>query len=329
MLNEKWLKNRKKAAFYIRGIYEIGFPKFFYFKQKKLLYDALLYELNDIQRSEIAYRVNYYNKLCSVSELVSEAQHIGEFSRGKSWAYYIDMKKYLKAFDSSHRFLYTPGDVRTVPDAPTFLKSRPVGEDNKKSVLLKLNRIRHYFFVDDPVPFPQKKNLLVWRGACHKAHRQEFVRKFHDHPLCNVGNSHPKFKEQPWHRGFMSIAEQLDHKFVLSIEGNDVATNLKWIMGSNSLCFMTRPKYETWFMEGKLMPGYHYVELKEDYSDLEDKVQYYTDNPIEAQNIARNANAHVKSFMNSQQEHLIGLLVLQKYFEKTGQIEPVQLGLWD
>ncbi|MDQ7730443.1 glycosyl transferase family 90 [Halomonas sp. SpR8] len=329
MLVEKWKKNRHKAAFYLKGIAEIGLPKRFYSSQKSTLYRSLNEYGNTSLRQEIAQRVNYYNKLSAPEALPIDAQSIKGFSKGKSWAYYIDMKRYLLAFDPAYRFLYLPGDIRTVPDNATLLKSRPVEGNNSHSVLLKLNRIRHYFFIDDPVPFEQKKNLVVWRGACHRPHRQAFVSQFYDHPLCDVGDSHPKFKNHPWHKGFMSLPEQLQYKFILSIEGNDVATNLKWIMGSNSLCFMTRPNYETWFMEGTLRPGYHYVALADDYSDLEEKVQYYTDHPIEAKSIIRNANAYVKTFMDTRQEYLIGLLVLQKYFEKTGQAEPLNLGLWD
>ena len=48
----------------------------------------------------------------------------------------------------------------------------------------------------------------------------------------------------------LSILEQLEYKFVLCLEGNDVATNLKWVMSSNSLAVMPKPRYETWFMEG-------------------------------------------------------------------------------
>ena len=39
---------------------------------------------------------------------------------------------------------------------------------------------------------------------------------------------------------------------------------------------MPKPKYETWFMEGKLKDGSHYIEVKDDYSDLEEKIKYYS-----------------------------------------------------
>ncbi len=48
---------------------------------------------------------------------------------------------------------------------------------------------------------------------------------------------------------------------------------------------MPKPRFETWFMEGLLRPGIHYVEVKGDYSDLEDKILYYSSNSKEAEEI--------------------------------------------
>ncbi|GIR91542.1 MAG: hypothetical protein CM15mP92_0060 [Halieaceae bacterium] len=75
-----------------------------------------------------------------------------------------------------------------------------------------------------------------------------------------------------------SLDTHLKHKFILCIEGNDVASNLKWVMSSNSVAVMPKPKYESWFMEGKLIPNYHYILIKDDYSDLEEKLNYYKKN---------------------------------------------------
>ena len=123
----------------------------------------------------------------------------------------------------------------------------------------------------------------------------------------------------PWQKKKMSINEQLSYKFILCIEGNDVASNLKWVMSSSSIAFMVQPKYETWFMEGQLIPNYHYVLLKDDYSDLEEKIKYYSQNTKEALNIINNANDYVSQFKNEKREKLISLLVLKKYFEKSRQ----------
>lgn len=319
-LIERLKANYHKFLFYSKGVLEIGLPRQYYFFERKKYLTAFERLPLGNEKSYIESRVNYYNQLSKPLELNDQALDVGGFSKQKSWSYYIDMKCYLSRFEKPLKFHFWPGDIRTIPEEPTFVKSRPISPDNQQSVLLKLNRVRHYFFVNDTLNFDEKKNQLVWRGACHQPHRQAFVEKYYHHPLCNVGDSRKNAQGKPWGRSYMSVNEQLNYKFILSIEGNDVATNLKWIMASNSLCFMTRPKYETWFMEGTLKPSFHYVELADDYSDLEEKLIYYQQHPNEAKNIIENANNYVKPFLNKKQEHLVGLLVMQKYFEKTGQL---------
>ena len=90
-----------------------------------------------------------------------------------------------------------------------------------------------------------------------------------------------------------TIREHLDYKFIMALEGNDVASNLKWVMSSNSIAVMTRPTCETWFMEGKLIPDYHYIEIKDDLSDLEEKLNYYIAHPAEAEQIVEHAHEYV------------------------------------
>lgn len=72
-------------------------------------------------------------------------------------------------------------------------------------------------------------------------------------------------------------------------------------------------------MEGRLIPNYHYIEIRSDYSDLPEKIDYYSEHPSEAKAIALNANAWCRQFFNKKRERLIALLVMQKYFQFTGQ----------
>ena len=105
----------------------------------------------------------------------------------------------------------------------------------------------------------------------------------------------------------------------MAIEGNDVASNLKWVMSSNSLAVMPRPTCETWFMEGKLEAGKHYVEVRDDYADLEEKLQHYIQHPEEAEEIIRNAHDFVRQFRDPSREELIQLLVMDKYLRLSQQ----------
>lgn len=265
-------------------------------------------------------RVNYYNKLSSPYTTTEKFKTIDDFFKyEKRKTYFFDLAYYLKYFNKHNKIAYLFGDITTVPDTPAILKSRPITGDNRNSILMKLNKVRHFIFVNDTIKFEDKKEMLVWRGKAHQPHRKIFLKKFYTHPLCDVGQIIKNKDKNPeavqWVKEKLSLKKQLEYKFILALEGNDVASNLKWAMSSNSLVFMTKPEYETWFMEGTLIPNYHYVLLEDDYSNLEQQIEYFSQNTQEALKIIQNAHAHVEQFKDEQREDIISLLVLKKYFE--------------
>lgn len=275
--------------------------------------DKLLSKDWGTQTNYIAERVAYYNKLEGHTELPSDAITIGEYGiPEKTRAYYFDSMEFLRYFDPKLKFGLIPGDVIHVPPSPAFVKSRPIDGDNRNSVVLKLDKARHFNFIKDDIPFAKKKNLLIGRSGFVQEHRKLFFDIHHEHPLCDLKKV--KGKRDPH---YLSISQHLDYKFILSLEGYDVATNLKWVMSTNSIAVMPKPKYETWFMEGTLIPDVHYICLSDDFSDLEEKLRYYIDHPAEAQIIVENAHRYVDQFKHREREDVISLMVLQKYFEKT------------
>lgn len=272
-------------------------------------------------RAYVRDRVDYYNKLEAPFPADQARSTVGDYSRGRSWAYHIDFKPLLACFPRDCRFEYLFGDITTVPGIPTFLKSRPIRRDqgNQHSVLLKLNRIRHYYLVKDVLAHEQKVPRAIWRGTAHRANRRRLIERCYGNPCCDVADISAQSRGRPWHSEYTPVHEQLKYRFVISLEGIDVASNVRWIMASNSLCMMPRPNYETWFMEGRLIPGHHYVELRDDYSDVGEKVAHYTQHPDEAEFIINNANAYVHQFRDREREFMISLLVMDKYFRLSGQ----------
>lgn len=268
-------------------------------------------------------RAHYYNKLSSSFSVDSDMTMVDKYKQTGGSSYYIDLYKVIKCFPSHFRFHYVNGDVIDVPDRPAFVKSRPISTSNNNSVLLKLNKVRHYNFVQDRVRYQDKKAMAVWRGDGFRQNRRDLVTKFRGHPWLDVARVDVKKAtsddDMTLFSSKMTIREQLKYKFIISIEGKDVATNLKWIMSSNSVCMMPKPKYETWFMEGKLKAGIHYIEIADDYSDLLQKMEFYLKHEDKALEIIANANAWVEQFKYPRREYLISLLVAQDYFERSGQ----------
>lgn len=268
-------------------------------------------------------RVNYYNKMDAAFSVQNPTPFWQQKFKRRDY-YVCDLFHLLLGIKNGKRarFDYLFGDITTVPPHPTILKSRPISGDNQHSILLKICRLRHFRFIRDPFSYEQKKDLAVWRGSIKtNAIRQQLVAQYHDHPRCNVSGapSRKGVKYMFSKNDYMEISGQLEYKFIISLEGVDVATNLKWIMSSNSLCFAQKLKYETWFMEGTLIPNFHYILLADDFSDLEEKIDYYLAHPNEARAIIANANEYVAHFLDEKREDYIGRRVLLKYFEKSGQ----------
>lgn len=278
--------------------------------------------LNGADAYAMAERVNYYCKLACGIRLNRDAGPLSLLKLGrKRTVYYFDAHELARYFPKHLRWNTEFGDVNYYIPVPSITKSRPIAGDNSNSVLLKLNKVRHFQFVSDTAPFRQKEDKLVFRGACCQPHRRRFLEQYFGHPLCDVGEFRRQKKfSSPWSVPPLSISEHLRYKFILSLEGNDVASNLKWIMSSNSIAVMPRPKFETWFMEGTLIPGVHYIEINDDYSDLEEKLTYYLGNLQAAEKIIANAHRHVDRFRDLSIERMIGIMTLRKYFSRTGQI---------
>ncbi|MGL6313658.1 glycosyl transferase family 90 [Vibrio sp. WXL103] len=303
----------KKLIFYTKNL-ALNLVPSAYFNYRKQQLEAQF--ADDLQ--EIQNRVDYYCKPNLLCELPDDAVSQYNYKRGgKKSAYFYDLKKYLYYFPKRLKFAYYFGDHVAVEPHPTLYKARPIQGDNSTSVLFKLNQLRHFRFVNDTTPFSAKRDMAVFRGAAYQKHRKRFMEKMFDHPLVDAGQTNASQENPQWKKPFMTVEEQLQNKFLICIEGNDVATNLKWALSSNSLVISPKMRFETWFMEGTLKDGEHYIEVKDDWSDFEEKIKFYLSHPEKAEKIIQNAHRHVAQFRNQDKEDLVCIKTLEKYFSVT------------
>ncbi|MBB6462953.1 glycosyl transferase family 90 [Flammeovirga kamogawensis] len=320
--------NPIKAIYYlIYGLEEFIIPHNLY----KRNLPRLLRNLTD--NEYIEQRVNYYNKVEKYFELSKNSVSLKDLKLSEhSSSYYFDLTLITDFFKKDKKINFLFGDITHIPSEPTIVKSRPISNQNQNSILLKLNKIRHFNFISDWIRFKNKKNMLVTRGQVFANHenRINLLEKYFGHPLCNIGNTRSDLKpiETPSGNTFlvdkMSIEKQLNYKFIFCWEGNDVATNLKWVMSSNSIAVMPTPKYETWFMEGTLIPDFHYIHVKDDYSDLIEKIEFYSTHIKEANKIISNSHKFVNQFRNLKRELQIQALVLDKFFRESHQSQTLK-----
>lgn len=306
-----------RLTFYGRGTALDVAPRSLFQLRKTQLFRAL----PEIASSDtdIFERANLCNRLERSAPNVAETG-LRRISR-RSSRYFYDLNEYAKFFPAHLRIDYLFGDITHVPDRPTLVKSRPITPDNANSVLLNLDKLRHFKLSKDGRRWNEKIGSAVWRGGSHGPLRPALIRRHAGNPKADIGQTGAPF-EGVSAKPFMSREDQMAHRYIVSVEGNDVATNLKWIMASGSVCLMPRPRFETWFLESRLKPDVHYIELADDFSDLDEKVAELEANPERAQRIVGNANAYVRQMADKDLERIVSLLVLQKYFEATGQLPP-------
>jgi hypothetical protein len=320
-----------KSFYYLRHVLAALVPRIFY----RLRLQSELKRIKYYDKEYIFSRLNYYNKKenrFTVSENSTTNKNFRRLQLGnikeniikknkevkKYTTYFFDLYKLFSFFDNKKKLDFIFGDITKAQKIPTIVKSRPI-INSDDSIILKLNKVRHFHFINDHTKFIDKKNKAVWRGYGENSKaRQYFLKNYHHISMFNIGQTGPVL-DAPWVKNFMPISEQLDYKFIFCIEGVDTATSIKWVMSSNSVCVMPKPKYETWFMEGALQPDVHYIEISDDFSNAEQKIKYFIEHPNKALKIIENAQAHVEQFKHPKREKLISLMVLDKYFSLSGQ----------
>ena len=194
------------------------------------------------------------------------------------------------------------------------------------------------YLVNNPdIPFEDKKDTVVWRGSTtgkrHKiANRYDLVERYYNYDkhkidiaFCEnkvinnnetVGitrNIYEKEELKKYVKPAMNIIEQLKYRFLISVEGNELASGLKWMLYSNSVVLMARPRNFSWIMENKLLPNYHYILLKDNFTDLEEKKDWCLNNLNLCKQISQNATQYMKQFLNIKNERKIEQEVIKLY----------------
>lgn len=277
--------------------------------------------LSDSEKDIINERVSYY---CNPNTPVSLPPNAPQLRDNryksdlvKNTVYFFDTMEYTRCFKPELHWMVSGGDVRIEVAYPAITKSRPIPPPStlkSNNILLNMDKVRHFIFLNDPFKWEEKTCRIIFRGIVRgKENRRKFIEMWGNHPLCDLSDTS---------KG-MSIYAHLKYRYIMALEGNDVASNLKWVMSSNSIAVMPRPTCETWFMEGRLIPNYHYIEISRDFSDLIDKIEYYEAHPEEAKAIIHHAHKWVRQFQDKKRERMISLMVMQRYLIMTNKTSSV------
>jgi hypothetical protein len=242
------------------------------------------------------------------------------------------LKILLESLGIKKPFLCDFCDIFYLIDKYKLVKNR-YSEKEKKTVILRcLNTNRHWAnFYNKPedIEFDKKINKLYWRGTTTGTIKQQpnrfmlIEKYFNKLDAIDVAFSFScqgKDKYAAYVKGKETIEEFLKHKYILSVEGNDKDSGLNWKLNSNSLIFMPKPRVYSWLMEDKLLPDVHYIEVSDDFSDLQEKLIWCENNQDFCKTVIKNANIYMQQFLDEEKERSIERRVLELYFDKVSFI---------
>lgn len=140
---------------------------------------------------------------------------------------------------------------------------------------------------------PPVINKLFWIGntATHPT-RVQFIQMCQSHPIIDVfdcGNwqgcdGHRKMPD----RAYLSIEDHSQFKYLIDLQGNGWSARTKLLLHSGRPLFYQERKWnEYWFFD--MEPFVHYIPVKEDLSDLFDRIEWAETHPEECWNISKNA----------------------------------------
>jgi hypothetical protein len=167
--------------------------------------------------------------------------------------------------------------------------------------------------ISDNIDFRHKENKLFWRGSStghddiNINKRYQIISKnFHANPEFDLGfsgfcqnvytNNTEEFNKL--RKDFLDKEQQTKFKFILNIEGNDVASSFPWALASNCCPLHNYPfEYETIIFGCNLEPFVHFVPINNDGSDLIEKYNWCMNNLDTCEKIAENGKIYMEKYL--------------------------------
>ena len=241
---------------------------------------------------------------------------------------YAPISKALRCL-ASHKMLPDLCFILTLQDSISFDTAAPImtfaKNKNAKNVIAfpDFEAVRGYHLLNREIntasskyPFDHKIEKAFWRGAstggvyteanwntfpraiaslASRSHPDLVDAKLSDFVQIQDAIVYKHMRKKRLKGAHASKDEHIQHKYLLDIDGNSCAySRLYWILLSNSTCLKQVTSDEQWYYAG-LKPGVHYIPLKEDLSDLIDKITWAKSHPAECEQIAKNATGFAEN----------------------------------
>ena len=169
------------------------------------------------------------------------------------------------------------------------------------------------------IPWESKKSIAYWRGCLSGGKaptlRTRVVWDLHDFPHADAKLTR-NLNMDPEHMGRLlfpedtrfydearSLQEHIQHKYILIVDGNCIASALQWVFASGSVPILITHPGNNWWFSKFLIEGYHYISVDYDLSNLREVIQYLVEHDEYAHDVATHAMEFAKTVLSSEFQH--------------------------
>ncbi|KAF2136318.1 uncharacterized protein K452DRAFT_237718 [Aplosporella prunicola CBS 121167] len=214
------------------------------------------------------------------------------------WAYHSLLDENSKPVTWGFTRLPDWDDVWIMPDFGYWSwPAEPVGEYSQVRTGMRLQEAGRRATTDEELQHSRKKTLrsfrdkkpkVVWRGALITEQRQRLIDLWENKPWSDI---HGFDWGAPDHKSkYVKMMDHCQWQYVLHTEGNSYSGRLKYLQNCHSVPVIPELMWQE-AHHGLLVSSgdsQNYVQVRADYEDLGEKIEYYLANPIEAERIADN-----------------------------------------
>ena len=151
---------------------------------------------------------------------------------------------------------------------------------------------------DNFIPFINKLNKCIYRGSKSLGSRFNFF-NYKDKQInqrmyfISLYNNN-KINNMNYSDTFTSIPEQLKYKYILDIDGHtNTWDGTVWKLYSGSVLLKVKGVWKQWYYDN-MKEWVHYVPINNDFSDINEKIEWCINNDEKCKIISENARKFVK-----------------------------------
>lgn len=139
-------------------------------------------------------------------------------------------------------------------------------------------------YLSTKIPDKLDAGITKWNTRVRKEFRNKYLSTIEPHKL-------------PFGLvSFLSPEEQAGYKYIVNVDGHSAAYRFGLELSTGSVVLKADSKYITWFQK-YLLPYYHYIPIKSDLSDLEEKIDWCISHENECERIAKNSKEFYQKYL--------------------------------